>query len=153
MIIAFCGHSSYNCDLADEKRLMDSIENVVKGAQVSFYLGGYGGFDGFARRCAKKYQEKHSNAELVFVTPYLGKWLEERKEILTKQYDRIFYPDIEHVPPKFAILKRNEWMINQADYVFAYVRTHYGGAYKALLYAHKHKKPYLNLYQGDYELY
>ena len=37
--------------------------------------------------------------------------------------------------------------------VFAYVKTHYGGAYKTLLFAHKQKKPFINLYQGDYELY
>lgn len=44
-------------------------------------------------------------------------------------------------------------MIKQADYVFAYVNTHYGGAYNALLFAAKHNKPYMNLYSGDYELY
>ena len=36
-------------------------------------------------------------------------------------------------------------MVKQADYVFAYVNTHYGGAYNALLYAAKHNKPYMNL--------
>ena len=153
MIITFCGHSSYTDELDDEKRLLCGLEQVIHGENVSFYLGGYGGFDAFAYRCAKKYQQKYANAELVFIAPYLGNWLEERKEFLQKQYDSIVYPDIENVPPKFAILKRNEWMVNKADYLFAYVRTHYGGAYKTLLYAHKHKKPYTNLYQGNYELY
>ena len=153
MIITFCGHSSYESNIDDEKRLLELFEQVTRGEKVVFYLGGYGRFDGFAHRCAKKYQEKHSNAELVFVTPYLGKWLDERKDFIEKEYDRIVYPNLECVPPKFAILKRNEWMVDQADYVFAYVRTHYGGAYKGLLYAHKHKKPYINLYQGNYELY
>ena len=153
MIIAFCGHSSYLEEIDDEKRLLCGLEQVIHGENVSFYLGGYGRFDDFARACARKYKEKHANAELVFITPYLGKWLDERKEIINSLYDRIVYPDLEHVPLKFAILKRNEWMVNQADYLFAYVRAHYGGAYKTLLYAHKHKKPYTNLYQGNYELY
>ena len=153
MIITFCGHSSYESNLGDEKRLLGLFEQVIRGEQVSFYLGGYGHFDCFARRCARKYQENHSNAELVFVTPYLGKWLDERKDMLEKEYDKIVYPELECVLHKFAILKRNEWMVNQADYVVAYVRTHYGGAYKTLLYAHKHKRPYINLYQGNYELY
>ena len=153
MIITFCGHSSYISDLDDEKRLLGLFEQVIHGEKVSFYLGGYGRFDGFARRCAQEYKEKYCNAELVFVSPYFGEWLNERKEILNKEYDRIVYPNLECVPKKFAILKRNEWMVKQADYVFAYVRTHYGGAYKALLYAYKHKKPYINLYQGNYELY
>ena len=83
----------------------------------------------------------------------MGKWLDERKDYLEKEYDEIVYPEIENTIPKFAISKRNEWMINQADYVFAYVQTHYVGAYKTLLYAHKHHKPYTNLYKGNYELY
>ena len=67
--------------------------------------------------------------------------------------DDILYPELEQTPLKFAISKRNEWMVKQADYVFAYVNTHYGGAYNALLYTAKHNKPYMNLYSGNYELY
>ena len=70
-----------------------------------------------------------------------------------KEYDEIIYPEIDSVPLKFAISKRNEWMVKQADYVIGYVCTHYGGAYKTLLYAHKHKKPYTNLNKGNFELY
>lgn len=153
MIITFCGHSNYLKSIEDEKRLLNLLEMVVQGNQVDFYLGGYGGFDSFALKCAKKYKQCHKNANLVFITPYLGKWLNNRKDVLEKNYDEIVYPEIENIPQKFAIIKRNEWMIDQADYIFVYVRTHYGGAYKSLLYAHKHKKPYVNLYQGEYELY
>ena len=77
----------------------------------------------------------------------------ERKDYIEKSYDGIIYPDIENTPPKFAISKRNEWIINQSDFVIGYVQTHYGGAYNSLLYAHKHNKPYINLYKGNYELY
>ena len=153
MIITFCGHSNYSSSLEDEERLLKLLKIVACGEQVDFYLGGYGGFDRFALKCATKYKQLYKNTKLVFITPYLDKWLNERKDILIKTYDEIIYPEIEHVPQKFAIIKRNEWMIKQADYIFVYVNTHYGGAYRALLYAHKHKKPYTNLYQGDYELY
>ena len=44
-------------------------------------------------------------------------------------------------------------MINHSDHLIAYVRTHFGGAYNALLYADKHNKPYTNLYSDNYELY
>ncbi|MBR1983987.1 MAG: hypothetical protein IKA12_04805 [Clostridia bacterium] len=152
MIITFFGHSNYTSSFEDEERLLKLIEDVAQSNQVDFYLGGYGAFNGFAFHCAKKYKEIHTNAKLIFITPYLGSWLDNRKDIINKSFDMIIYPEIEHVPKRFAILKRNEWMAKQADYVFGYVHTHYGGAYKALLYAHKHKKPYTNLYQGKYEL-
>lgn len=153
MIITFCGHSNYSSNLGDEERLFGLLEEVAKGNQVDFYLGGYGSFDIFAHRCAKKYKEKHPNSKLIFITPYLDKWLKKREENIRAEYDAIVYPELESVPKKFAILRRNEWMVERSDYVIGYVKTHYGGAYKTLLYAHKHKKPYVNLYQGEYELY
>ena len=76
-----------------------------------------------------------------------------RKEILKKTYDLIIYPELEKIPQKYAILRRNQWMVSHADFVVGYVKTHYGGAYKALLYAKKHHKPIINLYEGSYELY
>lgn len=106
-----------------------------------------------AKNCAKQYKISHPNARIIFVTPYLNKWLDERKDYIEKEYDEILYPELEQTPLKFAISKRNEWMVKQADYVFAYVNTHYGGAYNALLFAAKHNKPYMNLYSGNYELY
>ena len=153
MIITFCGHSNYSSCLEDEERLLCLFNKISQGNKVDFYLGEYGNFDSFALKCARKYKEKHPNTKLVFITPYLGKWLNERKDFIEKKYDEIIYPQIESVPKKFAIIKRNEWIIDHADYVFAYVKTHFGGAYRSLLYAHNHKKPYTNLYQGDYELY
>lgn len=83
----------------------------------------------------------------------MNAWLSNRKDYLEKEYDEILYPPLGNVPPKFAIARRNIWMINQADYIIAYVKTHYGGAYKSLLFAAKHNKPYINLFTGEYELY
>ena len=153
MVIAFFGHSNYVSSLDDEKQLVELLETATFGEQVDFYFGGYGNFDNFAYRCAKIYKKYHEDSKLIFITPYLNGWLDNKRDFLQKNYDEIIYPDIEQVPPKFAIIKRNEWIVNKSDYVFTYVKTHYGGAYRALLYAHKHKKPYINLYKGNYELY
>ena len=153
MIITFCGHSNYSCNQDDENRLLYLFNKIIQNQQVEFYLGGYGSFDAFALKCAKKYKASHPNTKLIFVTPYLNEWLTSRKNTLENLYDDIIYPELEHTPLKFAISKRNEWMIKKSDFVIGYVKTHYGGAYKTLLYAHKHNKPYINLYQGDYELY
>ena len=153
MVITFFGHSSTLYSDTDEKRLLEQIEKITKGNDVDFYLGGYGNFDTLAKNCAKRYKLNHPDARIIFVTPYLNKWLDERKDYIEKEYDEILYPELEQTPLKFAISKRNEWMVKQADYVFAYVNTHYGGAYNALLYAAKHNKPYMNLYSDNYELY
>ena len=153
MIITFCGHSDYSEHKKDEERLLSLLETTSNGQPVDFYLGGYGKFDTFAKKCAEIYKGTHNDARIIFVTPYLNKWLDDRREYLEKEYDEIIYPELEKTPSKYAISRRNEWMINHSDYLIAYVRTHFGGAYNALLYADKHKKPYMNLYSGNYELY
>lgn len=153
MIITFCGHSQFSETPNDEKNLLELFEKIANGRHIDFYLGGYGNFDAFAKHCAKKYKEKHPDTRVIFVTPYLNKWLDDRREFFEKEYDEILYPELENMPLKYAISKRNKWMISHSDYLIAYVRTHYGGAYNALLYADKHKKPYTNLYIGNYELY
>ena len=87
MIITFFGHSNYESTLEDEERLIKLMEAVIKGNQVDFYLGGYGAFNTFALHCARKYKKIHPNAKLIFITPYLGSWLDTRKDIINNVFD------------------------------------------------------------------
>jgi hypothetical protein len=60
-------------------------------------------------------------------------------------YDEFLYPPLEDVPLRFAITKRNEWMISQADTIIAFVNHTYGGAYKSLLYARRKNKSIISI--------
>lgn len=148
MVITFFGHAKNTYTKNDEERLYKLIEKVAEGNMVDFFLGGYGNFDSLAKKCVKKYKETHTDTKTVFVTPYLNKWLDDRKVYIEKEYDEVLYPELEQTPLKYAITKRNEWMIEQADYIIFYVQNHFGGAYSALTYAIKINKPYTNLYLG-----
>jgi len=55
-------------------------------------------------------------------------------------YDETIYPPLESIPRKFAILRRNEWMVQESDIVVAYVNHGWGGAAKTLQYARRKKK-------------
>ena len=59
--------------------------------------------------------------------------------------DTSIYPPIENVPPKFAILKRNEWMMANADLIITYVKHNYGGAYRSLQVAKRKRKKIINI--------
>lgn len=135
MIITFCGHSDYIQNSFDEEKILSILEANTAYCQVDFYLGGYGNFDNFAYHCTKKYQALHPSARLIFITPYLLQ--RETKQ----KYDEIIYPSLENIPPKFALLHRNKWMIEHSDIVIAYVSRRFGGAYKSLTIAkHKNKQ-------------
>lgn len=150
MIVTFCGHAHFSKTEECEQKLLSFLEEKVGDRSADMYLGGYGGFDGFAYDCCKKYKETHPNVSLVFVTPYLT--AEYQKNHLSYQktrYDLILYPEIEDKPLRFAIFYRNRYMVEKADYVVAYVSHSFGGAYTTYKHAKRKGKMIFNL--ADFE--
>ena len=145
MIITFCGHSRIIHREGLRESILSAIEERAKGEDVTFYLGAYGDFDGIARDACLDYKKQHPTARLIFITPYLNDAYLKGMDIRTKGCDETIYPEIETTPKRYAILKRNEWMMRRADYVIAYVKRAWGGAAKSLNYARTHGKPVLNL--------
>ncbi|MBE5765429.1 MAG: hypothetical protein E7339_07555 [Clostridiales bacterium] len=150
MIITFFGHSNFTENLAVKEEIFNLLKERINGEMVTFYIGGYGNFDNFALKICKEYKSTN-NAKILFVTPYLGDWLNKRKEYFETEYDEILYPDIENSPLKYAIIKRNEWMVKRSDLIIAWVNVRFGGAYNALLYAKRKNKEYINLFK-DFEV-
>ena len=145
MIITFCGHS--NCLFLDEEKeklKQILIKEIGKNPTCKFYLGGYGDFDSLCLRTLRELKTDFPDIELLFITPYLDSNY-SKLELAKYYYDDIIFPPIESVPRKFAILKRNEWMVDSADLVIAYVKYSWGGAAKTLEYAKRKKKQIINL--------
>ena len=126
MVIVFCGHSNYIQNTNDETNILHVLEVEAGNTPCEIFLGGYGRFDDFALLCAKKFKQRHSNAKLILITPYLKN---AKMNLEKATFDSIIYPNLEHVPPRYAISHRNKWMIEQADIVVCYVSHQYGGAY------------------------
>lgn len=145
MIVTFCGHSTYIPKCEDETKVLQIVENHANGENIEFYLGGYGNFDFFAKKCAEKYKSIHKNTKIVFVTPYINDWLNERRDYFENEYDEIIYPELESVPFRFAISKRNEWMAEHSDLVIAYVCVDFGGAYAFFKHAIRCNKEVVNI--------
>ncbi|MFI3326153.1 MAG: hypothetical protein R3Y35_08250 [Clostridia bacterium] len=134
MIVTFCGHSSVSDLVNVEKWLYDTTEDLILKGAKTFYLGGYGEFDVLCKRVLLKHKKKYSNIELILIVPYLN------HNMITQGYDGTIYPEIENTPPKFAIVKRNKWMVEKADIVVAYVTHNFGGAFQTLRHAKTKRK-------------
>lgn len=146
MVVAFCGHSNFKKTEEYERDILAFLEEKVGDMTVELYLGGYGDFDDFSYDCCKKYKAMHPSALLVFVTPYITvEYQKNHLEYQRSRYDLILYPDIENVPKRLAILYRNRYMIDKADYVIAYVKYDWGGAYQTYKYAKRKGKVIFNL--------
>ena len=82
----------------------------------------------------------------MLVVPYFTeKYQKNCLNALKKYYDEIVYPQLENRLPRLAILYRNYYMAEKADYVVAYVNRDWGGAYKTFEYAKKSNKKIFNL--------
>ena len=145
MIISFCGHSNclFNDDIKEQLKTILRNE-IIKNPTYKFYLGGYGDFDGLCLRTLKDLKAAFPEIELIFITPYIDKSY-SKLEFAKYHYDDVIFPPLENVPRKFAILKRTERMIEEADLVIAYVTYSWGGATKTLEYAKRKKKTIINL--------
>lgn len=60
-------------------------------------------------------------------------------------YDLMYPDEVAKAPPQVAILRRNEYIAKNADYIVCYINRKSGGAYKAVEIARKHDKKIINL--------
>ena len=142
MIITFAGHRSLTEHSALSQKLLATFrENLPKAEPLRFYCGGYGEFDRLCAGACRLIQKEYPNSRICYISPYL---LPKKDQADSDAYDEIIYPPLESVPPRLAILKRNQWMIDQADLVITYVK-YQGGAFQTLEYAQKRKKRIINL--------
>ena len=117
MIITFIGHSSLPTghDLFEKIRSV-LLEYIPKYDKTSFYCGGYGEFDALCAAVCREIKPLFPNSEIVIVTPYLNQEEKMRYCLAETLYDAVLYPPMENVPLKYAIPKRNEWMVSKADF-------------------------------------
>lgn len=137
-IVTFCGHNETTIGKEIRQQLYGAVEQEIKSGADEFYLGGYGHFDNMAANVVWELKMKYPHIRSVLVLAYLN-----RK--VTGYYDETVYPSLENVPPRYAIVKRNAWMVAQADTVIAYVTHSWGGAAQTLRFAQQQQKRIINL--------
>lgn len=142
MIATLCGHAQISQVEEVEKWLYAVSESLIEQGAVTFYLGGYGAFDGLAASVLWEQKKRYPQIELVLVLAYLN----DRRD--TSGYDRTVYPPLETVPRRFAISHRNRWMVEVSDVVVAYVLHDWGGAATTLRCAKQKAKQIISYCDG-----
>lgn len=148
MIISFFGHRDFFDENIKREDVVSLIESKAKEEPVDFYLGQYGEFDAFAYDCAKLYKEKHPTAKLYFITPYIHPNYSRLKD--KERFDGIIYPEIENAPKRYAISRRNKWIVEHSNFILFYIIYSFGGAITALKHAENNNIPYINLAKNSH---
>lgn len=138
----FIGHRE-----ADERllpTLTAAIDRMVTEEQVSlFYIGGYGGFDRIAATAVKRMKLQHPEITLILVLPYHPA---ERPIETPYGFDGTYYPEgLEKVPRRYAIVRANEIMAKQSDWLISYVRHGASNSRRILEYAQKQGTACINI--------
>jgi len=122
MVCAFFGHRDAPQDL--EPLIYKTLIDLVETKDVKmFYVGNNGAFDRMVRKNLKILKNIYSIKYAVVLS-----YLPVKSRMGEDFSDTLFPEELERVSPRYAILKRNEWMLQRADYVVTYVRHSLGGA-------------------------
>ena len=138
LIVTFFGHRDTSEAIAQS--LEHTLTQLIADhPSIHFYLGNQGNFDALVYRTLAKLSCTHPRIRIRVVLAYMPT-LRDFENMNT-----IFPDGLEKVPPKYAIYKRNEWMLHKADLVITHVISPAGGAARFKEKAEKMGKPVINI--------
>ena len=123
-----------------EKEIRKLIENE---GYEEFLVGNQGRFDAMVYTTLKRLQSEYPAIRCYVVLAYMPG---RNTEYATIDYtDTIFPEGLETVPRRFAISRRNKWIVENSNAVICYVNHTWGGAYQAVILAEKKNLSIINL--------
>ena len=133
----FIGHREAPDTLLD--KLSAEVErHITEYGVTDFVVGRYGRFDTLAAKCVKAAKKRHPEATLTLLLPYHPY---DRPTPTPPGFDGTFYPPgMEIVPKRAAIVRANQYMVENSDYLIAYVWHSASNAWDLVEYARKYEK-------------
>ena len=145
--ISFFGHSDCECtsELFEKVYALVKYGIMFEGVQI-FYFGGFSAFDTMCWEVVTKLREEFSHIQRVFCVPQY-KWLRKPPKWFNKtDYEAVEFPTLKFEYWYTSIYYRNCAVIDQSDFIIFYAQERArSGAFKALQYAKKQKKDFINL--------
>ena len=121
----FFGHREVTHNIRPS--LTEIIEKLIVDEGVTdFYVGYQGQFDSMVYSVLKELKVSYPYIRYTVVLAYMP------DEHIKEDYgeDTLFPDGLESVPKRFAISKRNDWMIQHSSFAICYVYKITGGAAK-----------------------
>lgn len=142
-VCTFFGHRYVEHKIAGF--LSSAIIKLIENCDVdTFLVGNNGGFDRMVIAELSKIKERYPYIKYNVVLAYIPVKNDEFS------YKNTIYPSVlDGVPPRARIIRRNEWMIEQSDFVITYVANSVGGAAESKIKAQKKGKRIINLCQDE----
>ena len=142
----FLGHRDAPDSIRDT--LDEAIErHITEYGVTEFFVGHYGRFDRMAQAALVQAKARHPEITVRLLIPYHPT---EQPISAADGFDGTYYPPgMERVPRKYAIIRANRYMIDNCDYLIAYVWHAASNARELLEYAGKGVIIIKNLAKGN----
>ena len=129
MNCTFFGHKDAPASIkaSIEKAIISLIDVGVK----TFYVGNNGNFDYLVQNVLKELSCIYDMSYLIVLSRV------DEVALSGEQAATLFPEKLDFSIPKFAISKRNEWLIKKCDFAIVYVKNRYSNSYKWLERAQK----------------
>ena len=130
---------------AIETHLREVVRDLILYHDVDeFWLGEQGTFDSLSLIVMRGLKQEFKWISLCILPAYYPS--EAKLDWMYEQGYELIYPEVvDKALPQIAILRRNEYMTQHADYIVCYVKHKSGGAFKAVEQARKNGKKIINL--------
>lgn len=140
MVVTFFGHK--NCPQSVESDIESIIRDLIENrGAIVFYVGNQGDYDFYVNKTLVKLSSLYPQIKHYTVLAYMP----QKRDDYTNDYNTILPEEVAKTHPKYAISKRNDWMLKQSDTVVAYIKRSYGGAVKYYEKAIRQKKCVINI--------
>ena len=137
----FFGHR--DCPDSLKPKLLSVVIDLITNHGVDmFYVGNQGAFDRLVRGVLKEITQEYPPVQYAVVLAYMP----SARSAPTDTSDTMLPEGIELVHPRYAISWRNNWMLQQSDFVVAYVTHSWGGAAQYVQKANRSGKTVINLF-------
>lgn len=139
-VCTFFGHRE--CPDSVRTKLRQVLVDLIENYEVDmFYVGNQGQFDAIVRSTLRELKKVYPQTDYAVVLAYMP-----GKQTEYGDYSDTMLPEgIESVHPHYAISWRNNWMLQQSEYVVTYITHSWGGAAQFVKKAKLRKKIVIEL--------
>ena len=138
MICTFFGHKNVGSDV--KEKIKHTVEGLIKDGVVDYYVGNNGNFDYYVQVVLTEIMKNQSEVHLTVVLSHLGE-----RAMVADQECTLFPEGLELALPRFAISKRNDWLIKNSQIAVIYVNNSFSNSYKLMEKARKKGVKIINI--------
>ncbi len=137
----FFGHRHLLDEDFIRKKIIEAVITLITYEDVThFFVGEHGTFDKIAWSAVQEVKEDFPGIQIILVTSY-----PTQPYPTAGYYDDIIRPVPGNQSSRFAILCRNDWVVQHCTHLIGYVNRSPGGAYRAMKQAANQGKIIVNL--------